>query len=116
MVHQPFVIIFSLLAMYDTYIKLSRCIMKEIDFASYSVLSVSPSRLVAALGNINGLLRLLSWNGKFLGDYCKCSKVLNNSCMSERPSQTEQTQIRLLLKKQSDQGLPCLLFGQFQSQ
>ena len=28
------------------------------------------------------------------------------------PKQTAQTQIRLLLKKQSDQGLPCLLFAQ----
>ena len=28
----------------------------------------------------------------------------------ESPRQTGQTQIRLLLKKQSDQGLPCLLF------
>ena len=30
----------------------------------------------------------------------------------KRPRQTVQTQIRLLLKKQSDQGLPCLLFAQ----
>ena len=28
------------------------------------------------------------------------------------PKKTAQTQIRLLLKKQSDQGLPCLLFSQ----
>ena len=84
--------------------------MKEIDFASYSVLSVSPNRLVAALGNINGILRLLSWNGMFLGDYGRCSKILNTSCVSKRPRQTEQTLIRLLLKKQSDQGLPCLYF------
>ena len=34
----------------------------------------------------------------------------NKVCMSKRPQQTAQTQIRLLLKKQSDQGLPCLLF------
>ena len=40
----------------------------------------------------------------------KCSKILNNSCLLKRPRQTVQTQIRLLLKKQSDQGLPCLLF------
>ena len=31
-------------------------------------------------------------------------------CLSKRHRQTAQTQIRLLLKKQSDQGLPCLLF------
>ena len=29
----------------------------------------------------------------------------------ERPKQTAQAQIRLLLKKQSDQGLPCLQYG-----
>ena len=28
----------------------------------------------------------------------------------KRSRQTEQTQTRLLLKKQSDQGLPCFLF------
>ena len=38
-------------------------------------------------------------------------KVRNfNSCLPKRDRQTAQTQIRLLLKKQSDQGLPCLLF------
>ena len=84
--------------------------MKEIDFASYSVLSVSPNIQVAALGNISGALRLLSWDGMFLGDYGRCSKLLNTSCVSGRPRQTMQIQIRLLLKKQSDQGLPCLLF------
>ena len=42
--------------------------------------------------------------------YGKCSKILNTSCLSKRARQIEQTQIRLLLKKQSDQGLPCLLF------
>ena len=30
--------------------------------------------------------------------------------LSKWPRQTAQTQIILLLKKQSDQGLPCLLF------
>ena len=29
---------------------------------------------------------------------------------SDRPGQTVQTQIRLLLEEQSDQGLHCLLF------
>ena len=32
------------------------------------------------------------------------------SCLPKRPRPTVKTQIRLLLKKQSDQGLPCLLF------
>ena len=40
----------------------------------------------------------------------KCSKISNTSCLPKRRRQTGQTQIRLLLKKQSDQGLPCLLF------
>ena len=45
--------------------------------------------------------------------YSKCSKISNTSCLLKRPSrQTAQTQIRLLLKKQSDQDLPCLLFWQ----
>ena len=35
--------------------------------------------------------------------------VLNANCLPKRPRQTVQTQIRLLLRKQSDQGLPCLL-------
>ena len=40
------------------------------------------------------------------------SKISNTSCLPKKPRQTAQTQIRLLLKKQSDQGLPCLLFWQ----
>ena len=40
----------------------------------------------------------------------KCSKISNTRCLPKRPRQTVQTQIRLLLQKQSDQGLPCLLF------
>ena len=32
------------------------------------------------------------------------------SCLPKRHWQAVQTQIRLLLKKQSDQGLSCLLF------
>ena len=39
----------------------------------------------------------------------KCSKILNSSCLPKRPRQMGQTQIRLLLKKQSDQGLSGLL-------
>ena len=42
-------------------------------------------------------------------NYIKCSKILNTSCLPKRPRQTGQTQIRLLLKKQSDLGLPSLL-------
>ena len=34
------------------------------------------------------------------------------SCLPKKSKQTEQTQIRLALKKQSDQGLPSLLFWQ----
>ena len=40
----------------------------------------------------------------------KCSKILNSSWLQKRSRQTAQTQIRLLLKKQSDQVLPFLLF------
>ena len=36
--------------------------------------------------------------------------ILNTSCLQKWPRQTAQTQIRLLLKKQSDQGLHYLLF------
>ena len=39
----------------------------------------------------------------------KCSKILNTSCLSKKRRQTGQTR---LLKKQSDQGLPHLLFRQ----
>ena len=46
----------------------------------------------------------------FLYIYGRCSKIFNTSCLPKRPKRTVQTQIRLLLKKQSDQGLPCLLF------
>ena len=38
------------------------------------------------------------------------AKIWNTSCMLKRPRKTVQTKIRLLLKKQSDQGLPCMLF------
>ena len=41
--------------------------------------------------------------------YGKCSKISNTICLPKRPRQTGRTQIRLLLKKQSDQGLPYLL-------
>ena len=51
--------------------------------------------------------------------YGRFSKISNTSCLPKRPRQTGQTQIRqtgqnqtrLLLKKQSDQSRPCLLFG-----
>ena len=36
------------------------------------------------------------------------TKVLNSSGLQKRTRQTVQTQIRLLLKKQFDQRLPCL--------
>ena len=46
------------------------------------------------------------------GDQCKLSKLLNTSYQPKSPRQTVQTQIRLLLMKQSDQGIPFLLFWQ----
>ena len=45
-----------------------------------------------------------------IAPYGKCSKIINTSCLTKRPRQTVQTQIRLLLKKQSDLGIPCLRF------
>ena len=44
--------------------------------------------------------------------YGECSKISNVRCLPKRPRQTGQTQIRLFLQKQSDQGHPCLLFWQ----
>ena len=44
--------------------------------------------------------------------YSRFSKISNTSYPPKRPRQTMQTKIKLLLKKQSDQGLPCLLFLQ----
>ena len=42
--------------------------------------------------------------------YGRCYKISNISCLPKSPRLTGQTQIRLLPKKQSDQGLTCLLF------
>ena len=42
--------------------------------------------------------------------YGRCSKILNTSCLPKRPQQTAPTQIRQLLKKQFNQGLPYLPF------
>ena len=44
--------------------------------------------------------------------YSKCYKILITSCLLKSSRQTVQTQIRLLLKKQSDQGLPCFLLSE----
>ena len=44
--------------------------------------------------------------------YGKYSIISNTGCLPKRPIQTEQTQIRLLLQKQPDPGLPCSLFRQ----
>ena len=52
------------------------------------------------------------WSTRWHYSYGKRSKILNTSCLPKRPRQTGQSQIRLLLKKQSDQGLPSLVFWQ----
>ena len=60
--------------------------------------------------DLHCLSRLL-WQapyGKYM--YRRCSKNSNTSCLLKRPRQTGQTQIRLLLKKQSDQSLLYLVF------
>ena len=54
--------------------------------------------------------RVLQYNAAIHGIYSKWSKVLNISNLTKRSPQTVQTQIRLLLKEQSDKGLHCLLF------
>ena len=54
--------------------------------------------------NLTAMVRLSFHN------ICGGFRNKNSSFPSEKPNQTGQTQIRLLLKKQSDQGLPCLLF------
>ena len=53
------------------------------------------------------------WCAGALGS-CKCSKMLNTSYryVPKSHRQTEQTKIRLLMKKHTDQGLPCFLFCQ----
>ena len=48
--------------------------------------------------------------------FCTCTYMVNflqfQTLVACSAGQTEQTQIRQLLKKLSDQGLPCLLFWQ----
>ena len=44
-----------------------------------------------------------------LYNYGNCSKILNTRGLPIRPEQTRQTQLSLLMKKQSDQGPLCLL-------
>ena len=61
--------------------------------------------------------RLRVWNFRTftiakIANYGKCSKILNASCLLKRTRQTVQTQIRLPLQKQSDQGLLCFLCWQ----
>ena len=48
----------------------------------------------------------------YIISYSKSSQILKARFLPKRPSQTAQTLIRLLMRKQSDQGLPCLLFWQ----
>ena len=65
------------------------------------------------LGSIFGYLAIiLGVFQVFLSRKDNCSKIANTSCLPKRPRQTGQSLIRLLLKKQSDQGLPWLLFWQ----
>ena len=48
---------------------------------------------------------------KFLAEFDKrLVTVIIQSFRTDRSGQTVQTQIRLLLEEQSDQGLHCLLF------
>ena len=45
-----------------------------------------------------------------MGSNFKTTTVMTLSFRTDRSGQTVQTQIRLLLEEQSDQGLHCLLF------
>ena len=56
------------------------------------------------------LLLIKKQNSFVLIIYAKYSKLLSTHCLPKRSRQTVQTQIRLLLRKQSDLGFPCLLF------
>ena len=63
-----------------------------------------------ALLKISSLNELISFRTVY-DTFFRYSKIISNTrFLSKIPRQTRQTQIRLLLKKQSDQGLPCLLF------
>ena len=44
--------------------------------------------------------------------YGKCPKICTQEFLTQLHMQTVQTQIKLLLKEQSDQGLHCLPFHQ----
>ena len=57
--------------------------------------------------NLNNLQPLLC-NGSFAS--FTFTAVMSLSFRTDRSRQTVQTQIRLLLEEQSDQGLHCLLF------
>ena len=73
-----------------------------------------PDKKVTFHQGLHCLLRLnsLQYSRSSVQKYSKSSKILNASCLLKKPRRTVQTQIRLLLKKQSDQGLICLLFRQ----
>ena len=64
---------------------------------------------------MNGLMKMPRlfvecWDIGLYKLYGKCSNIWKTTCLPKRSMQTGQTKIRLLLKKQSDQDLPCLLF------
>ena len=62
--------------------------------------------------SILGWNMVSSYGGFWIIGIYRSFKTSNTSCLPKRHRQTVQTQIRLLLKKQSDQGLPCLLLWQ----
>ena len=47
---------------------------------------------------------------KIIVQICTCGTVISLNIGTDRSEQTVQTEIRLLLMEQSDQGLLCLLF------
>ena len=77
------------------------CIIHTVKKKGYQLMSDQPRPTSGCILQDN-LLTLF-------GD-CNCSKILNTCCQPKWPNQTAQTQIRLLMKKLSDQGLPTSIF------
>ena len=64
-----------------------------------------------ALSYHHSMLKKLSCDSKFVpGGIRKPTTIMILNFRTDRSGQTVQTQIRLLLEEQSDQGLHCLLF------
>ena len=77
------------------------------------MVNVLVAHLRMKLHNINALLKhciLIASRFSVLVPSFFMSTVMIQTFRTDRSGQTVQTQIRLLLEEQSDQGLHCLLF------